>query len=433
MNLFSEAETCFNALITANTSSLEVFREYAEAHFAKAEEKKSQRLFGRSKIHIQKGIELLCTAHSLHPSDVEINTLIAKGLNFTGNLPVDLSYLDLPSSLVSDAQGSSPSLVTLRNENLFLLAHKFFESALHSSSSSEGPSKDQLYYLMAENHFQRYSLHYNSTESGVEVLKSSVACIKLSIALNPNRWEYWNLYGLLLTTDEIGEPTIAEEVFTLALEINKSSFTLWANLGTLYLKCNEVSAANRAFGKAQEVELTYENGWLGQAMIADRLGAEDDAMGLYRHCLELDYHSMAAVGYAKWVAHRLDQVGREKKYKFAIENMYAVPLSLDAIGWYMKEVDVKASVKSLCYLGYLSYHKEDYNTAAKAYLKATEKAEGEELEDILFNLGYIYLLLERPEQAVKALKHIQRISLEAQIALAVAYFHGKWAGRVVYG
>lgn len=323
--------------------------------------------------------------------------------------------------MVTEADNEKP-LVALTNENLFLLANKFFETAVNVSPSDQ---KEPVYFLMAENLFQRFNLWSHGQANGLEVLKSAVSYIKLAIALNPNRWEYWNLYGLLLSTDEIGEPSVAEEVFSAAIEINKMSFTLWANLGALYLKCNEISAANRAFGKAQENEIGYQNGWLGQAMIADRLAAEDDAMGLYRHCLELDYHQLAAVGYSKWVAHRMDQV-HVKKYEFAIEKMYAVPMCLDAIGWYMQEADVKASVKSLCYLGYLSYHQGNYNVASEAYLKATEKGEGDELDDVLFNLGYIYLLLEKPEHAVKAFKHIQRISLDAQIGLAVAYFHGKW-------
>lgn len=351
---------------------------------------------------------------------MEINQLIGIALNFVGNLPAQLSTLDLPDSILADEQQQGAT-VTLRNENLFVLANKFFDSAVKYAAAD---AKDHLYYLMAENHLQRFNTWSRGTENGLEVLQSAVSCIKLAIGLNSNRWEYWNLYGLLLSTDEIGEPGVAEEVFSVALDINKTSFSVWANLGTLYLKCNEISAANRAFGKAQENEIGYENGWLGQALIADRLAAEDDAMGLFRHCLELDYHPLAAMGYAKWVTYRLDEV-HVKKYQFAIEKMYAVPMCLYAIGWYLQETDVNASVKSLCYLGYLAYHKENYNLAAEAYLKATQKAEGDELDDILFNLGYIYLLLERPEHAVKTLKHIKRISLDAQIGLAVAHFHGK--------
>lgn len=421
MNLFPEAVKGFEELIAADHNSLEVFTEYAKAHLFMAEETKAKRLFGRSQVHLQDAVSLLCRAHNLQSEDLEVNTLLGKTLNYAAILPPQHSFVDLPGALIPASVENDTHLVNLRRENLFVLANKFFETAINLCDTEP---TDELYYLRAENYF----LHFNSSPDAdggaLQVLQSAVACIKLAIGLNPNRWEYWNLYGLLLSTDEIGEPTVAEEIFTVALEVNKSSFTVWANLGTLYLKCNEVAAANRAFGKAQENEISYENGWLGQAMLADRLAAEDDAMGLYRHCLELGYHQLAALGYAKWVTHRLDQV-HVKKYQFEVEKMYAVPLCLDTISWYMKEADSNASVKSLCYLGYLAYHQERYPLAADAYLKATEKAEGDELDDILFNLGYIYLVMERPEQAVKAFKHIQRISLEAQIGLAVAHFHGK--------
>lgn len=363
-------------------------------------------------------------AREIEPNNRNILVLIAKTLSFAGFLPSELSYLELPGVLVSEDH--EKAITVLRKENLLVLANKFLERAISDNVETE-PANDQLYYLMAENNFYNYSCWWESSENteSNDILEVAVSCIKLAIGLNPNRWEYWNLYGLLLSTSEIGEPGVAEEMFSTALEINKSSFTVWANLGTLYLKCNEVAPANRAFGKAQECEISYENGWLGQAIIADRLGVEDEAMGLYRHCLDLEYNRLAAVGYAKWVTHRLDRV-HERKYNFAIENMHAIPMSLDAIGWYMKETDVKASVKSLCYLGYLAYHQGNLNMAANAYLKATERAKDAELDDILFNLGYIYLLLDRPEQAVKTFKHIQSISLDAQIGLAVAHFYGEF-------
>lgn len=60
MNLFEDAEIAFQSLIAEDSSSVEVFREYAQAHMVRAETKKSQRLFGRAKDHIQKSVDLLC-------------------------------------------------------------------------------------------------------------------------------------------------------------------------------------------------------------------------------------------------------------------------------------------------------------------------------------------------------------------------------------
>lgn len=73
MNLFEDAETAFENLIAEDASSVEVFREYAQAHLLRAETKKNQRLFGRSKDHTQKGIDLLCrsvmTVYTLQDSE----------------------------------------------------------------------------------------------------------------------------------------------------------------------------------------------------------------------------------------------------------------------------------------------------------------------------------------------------------------------------
>lgn len=347
--------------------------------------------------------------------DGELNCLMAKCLNFAATLPPSLMALELSAFVTNNEQGAGALIVT--EENLSILANRFIEIAVNLTDE-----KDKMYHLLAKNSFERFQ-KYGSSGDNVEVLESAVLAIKKAISINPNRSEYWNFYGVLLSCDEIGEPGVAEEIFNKALEIDKQSFTVWANLGVLYLKCNEVRAANHAFGQAQQRDMGYVNGWLGQALIADRMMDKDEAMDLYRHCLELDYHKMATEGYTKWVVHRMDEM-TVRKYKYAIEEMHAIPLCLDACAWYDRDVDTGASAQSLLYLGYLAYHKRLYSVAANAYLKASAKAEGEQLDVIWYNLGYIYLIMEKPEQAIKAFKNIQKIFMDGQIGLAVAHFKG---------
>lgn len=351
-----------------------------------------------------------------------MSLLLANALNFAGNFPDSMAHLEIHAKML-DSSAEESDLVTIKGESLFILALKWYETAVKKASK-----RDIVYFQMAENQFQRFQkYHAASEEDGVEVIESAITFIKMAINENPNRWQYWNLYGLILSCDEVGEPGTAEEMFSVGLELDKQSYTLWANLGTLYLKCNEIGAANKAFGKAQQNDIGYVNGWIGQALIAEHLSADDEAMDLFRHCLDLGYHKLAMGGYSKWVIHRMNFM-HIKKYKYAIEDMFAVPMCLDAISWYMDEENSNASVDSLSYLGYLCYHKGLFRTSAEAYLKASEKALGDTLDDISYNLGYILLILEKPEQAIKAFRNIQKTTLEAQIGLAVAHFKGKAGG-----
>jgi superkiller protein 3 len=47
--------------------------------------------------------------------------------------------------------------------------------------------------------------------------------------------------------------------------------------------------AYEAFKKAQSLSPDYVEAWIGQAFIAERVGSSE-AMDLFRHCTELEYH-----------------------------------------------------------------------------------------------------------------------------------------------
>ena len=64
----------------------------------------------------------------------------------------------------------------------------------------------------------------------------------------------------------------------------------WTYLGVLYMSENNIHAANEAFSIAQATVPDNVQCWLGQAMVAERVGQDMEAMDLFRHCTQLANH-----------------------------------------------------------------------------------------------------------------------------------------------
>jgi hypothetical protein len=59
--------------------------------------------------------------------------------------------------------------------------------------------------------------------------------------------------------------------------------------------------ANRAFKEAQNQEPSYLRGWVGQALLAETAGYDEEAMDLFRHTTFLGNELESSVGYSNWV------------------------------------------------------------------------------------------------------------------------------------
>ncbi|MHA1648247.1 MAG: tetratricopeptide repeat protein [Promethearchaeota archaeon] len=69
-----------------------------------------------------------------------------------------------------------------------------------------------------------------------------------AIAKDPNNWQYWNNYGLVLTKLKIFID--AEEAFQRALQITPNNYDVLNCLGILYAKMNRIDDSKNAFRKA---------------------------------------------------------------------------------------------------------------------------------------------------------------------------------------
>lgn len=140
----------------------------------------------------------------------------------------------------------------------------------------------------------------------------------------------------------------------------------------------QIKLANKAFGRSQQADTGYINAWTGQAYIAERIGEDDEAMDLFKHSTSLGYTAESAVGFTHWVCSVLssDELMSDRKFRYTIEKLHALPIALDSIIWFCNAEDDRATAESLCFLGYLCYRQQLWSKAIEAYRRASEKADG---------------------------------------------------------
>lgn len=217
---------------------------------------------------------------------------------------------------------------------------------------------------------------------------------------------------------------LAQHCFVQALNIERKSYTTWTNLGVLYLNLDEIKMANQAFQRAQQSSPIYPNAWIGQAMIAEFIAEEEEAVDLFRHCQQFEYHPESSLGYAHWVCNILSNADKynSRNYRHAIDSGYADVVAYDAINWYTIKEESDTPSSAWSFLGFLSERHNHFRYAAKAYVKAADKCSGEERDRMYANLGYVHLKLNEPNEAIVAFNKVAHASFKPLIGLALAYY-----------
>lgn len=251
------------------------------------------------------------------------------------------------------------------------------------------------------------------------------SCSK-SLKLQSNMWKSWNLLGVLNASKTVDNLNLAQHCFIKALNIERKSAMVWVNLGSLYLELEEVKLANESFLSAQHADPNYLCGWMGQAMIGETLCVDElEVMDLFRHCTQLDFHVESALGYAYWVCSILSNKEKAGKvlYKYAIENMNAVPLATDSMTWHVRSEDTKTNADAYSYLGYLNAKQKLWNAAFKNCMKALKRCTSQADEDKMkSNLGIILLKMNKPSEAIGFFDSISKHTYKSRIGSALASY-----------
>ncbi|XP_055387036.1 tetratricopeptide repeat protein 37 [Condylostylus longicornis] len=422
MGLYNESIEDFSELLLVDDQYLPAIKGIAEAHYQLANHLLHENLFGRCKSNLQIAIDHLQKIFLNHKNKnfLWLWRLTANIFTAVACLPSKLSFLKIYGIL---ARREEEDVCELNRKDLFELALKFYSGALKLTQDDTFLWQDlslcAYFYILFEENSDKPKL----MQLAQNACKSSIKC-------SPKRWQTWNLLGVLCATklDDL-EPnySLAQHYFIKGLQLDENCAIIWANLGVLLLNVNDISLSNKYFKRSQESNPIYINGWLGQAIIAELIGEEEEAIDLFRHCTELDFHIESALGYSHWICKILSKQKCLSKslYDLFINKLHAISHAMDCISWYTRLLDDKSSIESLSYYGYLFSNQKLWSSAIKAYELAVEKAEGEQKDIILFNLGYCYLNSGKTKLAASCFSSLSEASVKSTIGYALSLFQSE--------
>ncbi|KAJ2081090.1 Superkiller protein 3 [Coemansia sp. RSA 988] len=129
------------------------------------------------------------------------------------------------------------------------------------------------------------------------LLEAAADCAAAAIRLESDSARAHTLQGVVAAQRR--QAALAQHAFIMATRHAPQSGIPWADLGFLYLQHSDAELANKAFSRAQMLDPGLVAGWLGQALVAEKLDSTECAE-LFEACVLLDGVSSAAAdfGYA---------------------------------------------------------------------------------------------------------------------------------------
>lgn len=428
---FEKALSGFKELLRENPTYIPALKGIAETYYQLAIKLMRDQRHARARMNAQDAVNYLQDLIRLKDDITCVWSLYASVLHLTNILSVKNRFL----KVLCESNKDSLSFITVRDDALMQLAAKCLSRAIELSQGDHILWRDisKIYLSRAITNIDETKADENQK---LFVLAQQAA--KQAIKLQPKNGENWNLLGVISVLQPKKCLALAQHCFIQALNIDKRSDVAWSNLGFLYLSQNNIKLANRAFGKAQQSNEKLVNAWVGQALIAEDIGENEEAIDLFRHCTELEFNKQSAFGYANRVCSIFEESPRLDyilpKYCYVINNMNAVAMAIDQINWYNGYIEFKIdpkfekkNVDSLCFLAHLYITKKLYKNAIKTYTiaLALPYLEPSQRNKIICDLGYMYLKVNDFDMALETFKNITQFDFKSKIGLALSYSKAK--------
>lgn len=288
------------------------------------------------------------------------------------------------------------------------------------------PDVASLWYDLGLN-YQKQASFFLSTNSDdsvlTQVLEKAQQCLKKAIMMDKGNYIYWNALGVISANKDTEDLALAQHCFIKSIQIEQNNVVAWTNLGALYLKKDNIELAHEAFKIAQSLEPLYVSCWIGQALIAEKVGSYD-TMDLFRHTTELSTHVEGVKGYAHWVCSTLlDKSNRDSElYSYNIVQMNAVSAAQVAMSKYTERV--QSDPDAFIMLGFLNEHLNLKRQALEAYQRAAELLRLKPKETQAFalsNYGRALCSSGQWEEAVQVFKSTPLEELTDLAGLALSY------------
>ncbi|XP_074934517.1 superkiller complex protein 3 [Phalacrocorax aristotelis] len=277
------------------------------------------------------------------------------------------------------------------------------------------------YYRQAE-HLTAVGTDMNEIS---DLLEKSLQCLKKAVRLDSKNHLYWNALGVVASCSAIGNYALAQHSFIKSVQAEKINVVAWTNLGVLYLVTGNIEQAHEAFKVAQSLEPSYLLCWIGQALIAEKVGSYD-TMDLFRHTTELSMHTEGAKGYAHWVCSTLqDKSNRNTElYQYSIVQMNAIPAAQVVLSKYTERNPDDASAFTM--LGYLNEYLQLKKQATDAYERAASllknSEDTEKYNMAMQNYGRLLCAVGQCDKAIEVYTSTPLTEFNGLVGVALAYF-----------
>ncbi|XP_061673335.1 tetratricopeptide repeat protein 37 [Syngnathoides biaculeatus] len=244
------------------------------------------------------------------------------------------------------------------------------------------PEVASLWYDLGLNFYDQARLTCDAEQEQSLLVEKAQQCLRKAVMMDSGNHSCWNTLGVINTSKGLENLALAQHCFIKSIQVEPNNVVAWTNLGTLYLKKDNIELAHEAFKVAQSLEPMYVNCWIGQALIAERVGSYD-TMDLFRHTTELSTHTEGVKGYAHWVCSTLlDKSKRDtEQYRYNIVQMNAISAAQVALSKYTERIQSEAD--AFIMLGFLTEHLHLIRQAVQAYQRAVELLESTSLTEHL--------------------------------------------------
>ncbi|XP_042343628.1 tetratricopeptide repeat protein 37 isoform X2 [Plectropomus leopardus] len=316
---------------------------------------------------IQQAIQNLFRAVELRPDLSCLWKLLGDACTAVSTVSPNRAQVLVPAPLA----GLDPNTQshTLNQAQILKVGERCYARALKLMSEVSS-----LWYDLGLNYYHqsRVSCPTEGDQNSPSVLlEKAQQCLKKAIMMESGNHSHWNSLGVVSMSKGLENFALAQHCFIKSIQVEPNNVVAWTNLGTLYLKKDNIELAHEAFKIAQSLEPLYVNCWIGQALIAERVGSYD-TMDLFRHTTELSTHMEGVKGYAYWVCSTLlDKSNRDSElYRYNIVQMNAISAAQVALSKYTERI--QCDPDAFIMLGYLNEHLHLKRQALQAYKRAVE-------------------------------------------------------------
>ncbi|XP_063225938.1 superkiller complex protein 3 [Bacillus rossius redtenbacheri] len=419
IGLYNESVEQFKALVASNPDYVPALKGLGEACLCMARNYRSRQLLGCCMDSCQEAFDAIERAVEQRRDLSSLWKLLGNICSLASQLPDAVCGLSAHAWLVQPDPGDPARKVSLLRGSVFQLATRCYHRALALSQDN-----NLLWHDLAISH-NLHADHCSEPEPRRSSRERALAAAKKSVLLGPRNWRHWDLVGVVATSTEIKNYSLAQHAFIKSVQLENNNPVSWTNLGVLYLCLNELKLANESFNTAQRIEPAYIESWIGQALLAEMVHSED-TMDLFRHTTQLGVHTESCLGYAHWVCTTLMSTTdrHDPRYVYGIEKMFAIPVAADAMTWYTAVVCDNPCAFNM--LGLLLERQKLYGGAARAFEKAlgllASKDEVSLQDQVLENHGRVLVQLQKYDEAIRSYQQIKQASFHSQCSLAVAFF-----------